>query len=423
VSFPTRAAGLGLVLACLAVTLAGALLVKGPCASGAWTNGSQYTRLCYSDIVPLYTSEHLEGNRLPYLDACPTDQTCDEYPVVTMYAMRLAAWPADGYGGFFAANAFLLTAAAVVVVVMLYLIVGVRAFAFAVAPTLLAYAYMNWDLLAVALATAATAAFLRRRNVAAGVLLGLGAAAKLYPALLVIPFAADRLKGRDPDGAIHLTWAAVGAWVAVNLPFAIAAPAGWSEFFRFNAKRGADWDSLWFIGCDRLSTSGNCTPLGTLNLLSSAALVAGVVAIWLLRRSRDPGFARWTLGFPIIVLFLLTNKVFSPQYTVWLLPWFVLAFPGLGSTSWFGLFALFEATDIAVFVTRFSWFARYDQLQAGATGHLLGVPIGAFDIAVLLRAAVLVLALVAWVRQRPSESAVDAADTAPRERALVGSPA
>jgi uncharacterized membrane protein len=43
-----------------------------------------------------------------------------------------------------------------------------------------------------------------------GVLLGLGAAAKLYPALLVVPFVAGRMRGREPDRGIHLAWAAAG---------------------------------------------------------------------------------------------------------------------------------------------------------------------------------------------------------------------
>ena len=59
---------------------------------------------------------------------------------------------------------------------------------FSLAP-LLIYAFMNWDLLAVALATVATLAFFRERTAERH--LGLGAAAKAYPALLIVPFALD----------------------------------------------------------------------------------------------------------------------------------------------------------------------------------------------------------------------------------------
>ncbi|HET9723429.1 MAG TPA: hypothetical protein VFR44_06255, partial [Actinomycetota bacterium] len=82
-----RRIGLGVVLACLAVTLAVGLAVKAPCAGGDWTDGRQYERLCYSDIVPLLGTEQLTGDRLPYLDPCvESDGQCDEYPVLSMYA-------------------------------------------------------------------------------------------------------------------------------------------------------------------------------------------------------------------------------------------------------------------------------------------------------------------------------------------------
>ncbi len=68
---------------------------------------------------------------------------------------------------------------------------------------------------------------------------------------------------------------------------------------------------------------------------------------------------------------------------------FALALPDLR------LFAAFEAADFAVFVTRFSWFGRYTGVG--------GLPIGAFEVAVLIRAAILVWCLVAWVRRREVE--------------------
>jgi uncharacterized membrane protein len=234
--------------------------------------------------------------------------------------------------------------------------------------------------------------YLRRRDVWSGVLLGLGAAAKVYPALLVVAFVAGRFRGREPDRGIHLAWAATGTWIAVNLPFALAGPAGWWEFFRFNAARVADWDSIWFIGCER-ATGTACANTGLVNVASAALFAIWVGLIWVLKRRRDPGFARWTLGFPILVVFLLTNKVYSPQFSLWLLPWFALALPRLR------LFLAFEVADLAVFVTRFSWFGTLTGLEGG----LAGVPLGAFEIAVLMRAVVLAICVVAWFRRRDGE--------------------
>jgi uncharacterized membrane protein len=396
-----RGIGLGTVLACLGLTLGIGLAIKAPCASGDWSDGRQYRRLCYSDIVPLLGTEQLTGDRLPYLDACaPSEANCDEYPVLSMYAMRLAAWVSEGVTGFFAANAVLLALAAFVVVLCLYLLVGPRALYVALAPTLAIYAFMNWDLLAVALATAATLAFARRRNVAAGVLLGLGAAAKAYPALLVLPFAAERVRERDPDGGIHLAWAAGGAWLAVNLPFALAAPSSWWEFFRFNAERPADWDSLWFIACHRITGEPYCSHTRPINAASLLLFLGSAGLVWWLKRRREPDFSRLSLGFPVLVLFLLSNKVYSPQYGLWLLPWFALALPSPAA------FVTFSLADATVFVTRFSWFGRLAGLG--------GLPIGAFELAVVVRAVVLLACLVAWVRRpQPGLPAATAAEPVP----------
>ena len=53
------------------------------------------TRGCATrDIVPLLGTEQLTGDRLPFLDSCDgtAQGECDEYPVLTMWTMRLAAW-------------------------------------------------------------------------------------------------------------------------------------------------------------------------------------------------------------------------------------------------------------------------------------------------------------------------------------------
>jgi uncharacterized membrane protein len=391
-----RPVGLGVVLACLGTTLALGAALKAPCASGGalWQSGGQYTRFCYSDIVPLLGSEQLTGGRLPFVQPCEDRGIqCDEYPVLSMYAMRLAAWASSSLPGYFWANVILLSIAAVAVALCLYLLVGARALVFAAAPTLLVYAFMNWDLYAVAFATAATLAYLRRRDGWSGALLGLGAAAKIYPTLLVVPFVLGRFRERRPDGGIHLAWAAAGAWLIVNVPFAIAAPSGWFEFFRYNATRPADWDSLWFVVHHRLTGEMYFPSSPAMNLGSGALFLALCAALWLVRRRIEPDFPRWTFCFPVIVAFLLTNKVYSPQYGLWLLPWFALALPGIRT------FVLFEIADVAVFLTRFSWFARL----SGESG----VPIGAFEIAIAIRALVLVWCLVEWCRARETVAVGD----------------
>jgi uncharacterized membrane protein len=397
------AAGLSLavVLASTLATLTLGAMAKQPCASGDWADGRQYRRLCYTDIVPLYATEHLRSGRFPFLDPCPPAEAaeCDEYPVLTMYLMRLSASVGRGFAGFFYANAFFLAACASVIAWALHRMVGHRALWFALAPTLLIYGFVNWDLLAVALATGATLAYLRKLDGLSGALLGLGAAAKLYPGLLVVPFVLGRIHGGRRKDAVALAGWAAGAYLAVNLPIVVAAREPWLTFFRFNSERPVDWDSLWFVVCERLQAGGSCSwSVALVNLLSLLAFVGLAASIWWVKRLRDPHFPTWTFAFPLLVSFLLTNKVYSPQYGLWLLPWFALALPD------FRLFAAFEAADVAVFVTRFTWFGRLSA-DAGdpAFAGFAGVPLGAFELAVVVRAVVLALCLVGWVLRSADE--------------------
>ena len=409
VSTAARRIGLGTVFVCLAATLTIGLVEKSPCLTGDWGDGRQYTRLCYTDIVPLLGTEQLAGGRLPFLEACDAAASgeCDEYPVLSMWTMRLAAWiSGPDASQFFLANMVILTVAAFATALFLYLVVGGRALYFALAPTLLIYAYVNWDLLAVALAAGATLMYLRRRDGWSGAMLGLAAAAKVYPALLLVPFVAGRFRSREPDRGTHLAWAAAGSWIAVNLPFALAAPRSWWEFFRFNSARPADWDSLWFMACRHISGGlSSCANTRLVNVVSALVFVALVAIVWRQKAFRDPGFPRWTLGLPVLVLFLLSNKVYSPQYGLWLLPWFALALPDLR------LFVAFEAADAAVFVTRFSFF--------GELSGVGGLPFAAFEVAVLIRVVILVVCVLAWIRRR--EPAPVPAERA--EPVLAASPA
>jgi uncharacterized membrane protein len=388
VKHATRAVSLGVVLACVVGTMAVGTALKSHCAGGDYSDGRQYRDLCYSDIVPLLSTEQLAHGRLPFLDACtPSENNCDEYPVITMYVMRTSAWISGiDTRRFYYTNAVILTVLAAATAVGIWLLAGRRALWFALAPTLLIYGTINWDLVAVAFATLALVAFAARRDGWAGLLLGLGAASKFYPALLVVPLFLQGIQDREPDRSVRVLWWTVGTWIVVNIPFAIAAPSAWFEFFRFNSARVADFDSPWYLACRHWDPA--CLSTGAINLWSSVGFVIGFGLLLLLKTIRHPTFARWTLGFPLIVCFLLFNKVYSPQYSLWLLPWFALAVP-----SWWA-FAAFELADVGVFVTRFHGFFPVYEPGGPLTSQELW-----FEAAVLARTVVLVWCLVIWLRE------------------------
>jgi uncharacterized membrane protein len=411
----TRRVSLVLVLACTVGTVALGTASKAPCASGHYGDGRQYRYLCYTDVVPLLGTEQLAGGRLPFLDACTkSENNCDEYPVLTMYLMRAEAWIQDGYQGFFYTNAVLMLGFALLISWCVWLLAGRRALWFALAPTLLIYATLNWDLAAVACATGALVAWSRRRDGWAGVLLGLGAAAKFYPALLLVPLFLQGLQDREPDRSIRLLWWSAGTWVAVNLPFIVLPPGGWatppyrwgpwSTFFSFNGGRTPDFDSAWYAACHHVSSA--CISINNVNLFALTLFLCTTFVAILWKARRNPSFPRWTIGVPLLICFLLTNKVYSPQYSLWLLPWFALTMPRLRR------FVAFEITDVAVFVTRFWFFGTFTGVMALPQQWWFEVALGA-------RAIVLIWCVIGWVRDEHVPVSLTSATAPPPVPVLV----
>ena len=98
---------------------------------------------------------------------------------------------------------------------------------------------------------------------------------------------------------------------------------GWSKFYRLSQERGVGFGSVWFV----LSQQGHAVPDGALNLVAGGlfALACAGIAVLALVADRRPRLPQ--LAFLVVAAFLLTNKVYSPQYVLWLLPLVVLARP------------------------------------------------------------------------------------------------
>jgi len=438
-----------------------------------WAHEHQYSAMCYSDVVALYSQEGLVDGKIPYLDY-PT-----EYPPLIGAAMQLISWPAGLASGpravyrddngqrvfdhytmdrrsavFYDLTALLFTVAACVAVFCTALTAGRRriwdAALFALAPALMLHLLTNWDIIAVAFAAGGLLAWSRRAPKLAGILLGLGVLTKLYPVLFLVGIGFLCLRaGRMREWAKAVASAAVtvvvvivplwlvagyfndqnakvgdsiwvtfwhgGDWMGLIGGGSDAARNGVARFVDLNSDRGADWDSVAFgatwladrhdpawLGPTHLviclitaavvvaagaalivhrpdtrrlavalavAVFGTVAvavplvlqgirehglPVGTLNVITGATLVVAVIGIGLLtwfapRRPRLP-----QVLFLLVVAFLLSNKVFSPQYTIWLLPLVALARP-----RW-RLFLLWQLTEAWVLFTRFMHFIFND---------------------------------------------------------------
>jgi uncharacterized membrane protein len=311
---------------------------KAPCYERGWFYGpaTQYTHACYSDIPHLYGGRGFADGLLPYFDRIPSDLAGDmeylEYPVLTGFFMQVAAWLTPGDTGdprpeqiYWMVNAGLLMICAVIAVVCVSRTHRHRpwdALPVALAPALALTATINWDLLAVALTSAALLMWSRSRPLAAGVLLGLATAAKFYPALILGPLLLLCWRAGRWRAFALAAGGALGAWLAVNLPVMIPATEGWARFYVFSEERPVDYGSFWLIIAQR--TDADLTDVNTYATLLVLLGCAGLAVLTFLA-PRRPRVAQ--LAFLVVALFIVTNKVYSPQYVLWLIPLAALARP------------------------------------------------------------------------------------------------
>ena len=295
--------------------------------------------LCYSDIGLLYRDRGLLQGNVPYLDS--GSYPVLEYPVLTGWFLELerriaallgaptgldlsAQQQVDATLRFVDVNTVLLGGLLLVAVWAQVATGPTRpwdALMLAAAPSVAATSLINWDLLPVALTATGILAWSRRRPTLAGVLLGLGMAAKLYPALLLGPLLLLCARsGRWRAFGFALAGFAV-SWSVVNLPVLVLATDAWLSFWTFNSDRGADLGSIWYVA----SLAGH--PVPHLNVVSSGlfALACLLIGVLILVAPRRPRLG--AVSFLVVAAFLLTNKVYSPQYVLWLLPLLVLARP------------------------------------------------------------------------------------------------
>ncbi len=193
--------------------------------------------------------------------------------------------------------------------------------------------YLRFDMLPAVLAGGALLAA-RRRPWVTGALTGLGAAVKLWPALLIAAFCAHR-----PDRK-------VAGWAFVIVGFGLAGISlllgGWTRLLSpltWQSGRGLQIESIWAtplmvarawspsdwrVDYSRFQAYEIFGPgVSTWLLISNVATVAGLVvliALWVRAyRARDPSpVAVGLIVLATVAIMTVTNKTLSPQYLLWL---------------------------------------------------------------------------------------------------------
>lgn len=319
------------------VTMSLAIVKQIPCRPLPGDFPNPYLRLCYSDITALYLNRHIATGGVIYKDISL------EYPPLIGYLIAFTRWitswfadvgpDIDQTAQVHASQIFLAVNA--LVAGLLFFVVVLVALKFsadsqrdwdalfvAASPIIAANALINWDMLALAFTSLGLLAWAKRYPVLAGVLIGLGFGAKAYPLLVGAAIVLICLRAGKWRAATAFTVSALAAWALVNLPLWLTTD-GWRTFWRFNVERKADLGSIWYV----LKMANLEVP--HLSAISFFLMLVGGtgVVITVFRAPRRPRVSQ--IALLLMIVFLVCNKVYSPQYAMWLVPLIALARPKL----------------------------------------------------------------------------------------------
>lgn len=402
-----------------------AYLIKLPCFPINWSSPGAFSRACYSDWPVIFTGRGLADGSFPFLTAGPYV----EYPVLLGLFAGLTGWAVPGTGMdagrtvvFFEINAVLAAIAwgALVLVTMATArrirasgaYQGTtahrpgwapdleRAAAVALSPAIITTIFINWDIYAVLLAALALWAIVARKWALAGVFIALGTAFKLYPILLLgVVFLRALRSPKNPSGwraFLVTSVTAAGVWLAVNLPFMLKDFAAWKYFLDFSRDREAGFSSVWFV-YNMVALKVNVPQLTPeqINVIGMICLLAMLALIVLFSLAAPVRVPPAELAFLIVAAFVLTNKVYSPQFVIWLVPLAVLA-----GISWRVLIA-WQLVEVLHWWATWEVLARWaekDNAQHALPEKIYMLAVGAHVLAVLWIMGIIVLRQMAKPR-------------------------
>lgn len=309
-----------------------------------------------------------EGDPLPFLAMAQRfaegDVAYREYPIeyppialLPIYIPRLLGGPSEfGYELVFSLMSIALAVATAAAVFWLARRgwshdTSLNSLLIFVALTLAAWPVVVWrfDILPALLTVLALVAYAARQSAWTGVALGLGTAAKLYPAFLGPVFLLARLVERRILSAGLILAGAVVTVAALAIQVYSVAGLDAFSYVLYQEERGVEIESIagglallgdvvgmvgarvslgfgsWQVASQLLGQMAPALRAFDVLMLGSLALAA----IWSFRRDvRATGVVQpltlVTYIVATLLVVILTNKVLSPQYLVWLLPFAAL---------------------------------------------------------------------------------------------------
>lgn len=288
----------------------------------------------YSDVFNEDRINPELAKKIPYLDK-PI-----EYPALTGFFIYFMWYLGKNLLGYVMLTWIFLTLSAVITALTLYKLCKLLNFDekriiwfFIFAPSLIFFGIYNWDIIAVMFMVLAIYFFYKEEYVLSGTFLSLGFNSKLFP-IILLPIML--LKVNFKQGIKILSIFLLTSLI-LNIYFIINSFDVWKSTYLFHSLREPNIDSIWAL---------THLDIKTINILSISLFLLSYSVLIFYHKKYDI----ITLSFLSILLFLLLNKIFSPQYILWLTPFFVLS-RAITKKVFYSL----ETANLAVFFSTLHW--------------------------------------------------------------------
>lgn len=325
-----RSVALGVfILALLSATFS--YLKFARCVESGWISPAVYQLGCYTDITALYEARQFSVDSFPYSSVVNSL----EYPILSGIGIWLISLiTKDGPEGLYQFFILNIIALSIFYSYLIHLIAKIErksALIYALSPAVISALFINWDIWAITPMIASLYFLNGNRYRLAGALLSIGIFLKFFPIIFIIPILL--FIWRRPSASAQFLQGLGASAVLINVPFMLLDLNGWAKFYIFNYQRGVDFGSLWYV----ISLKGSW--ISALNWIATPLVLVLLLLIYF--RFRDN-----LLGsiFLASVIFFTLNKVYSPQYVLWLTVVALLFFPK--TRIFYALFSLWQSAEL-----------------------------------------------------------------------------
>lgn len=315
------------------------------CRSREFSASSALTYFCYSDIPEFWKTHFLKNHIWPFefVFIPELSKTINpvEYPVIiglVIWALSYLTSPSGiPYINYFDINVIFISLLFLASTFFVHRIKPTYVLLMVFAPAVIMSLFINWDMWAVLPSLIAIYYFDRGKPVLSAIFLSMAISAKFYPIVMLLPICILLIKSRKFIELRKFLIAAATTYLFINLPIMISSFSGWSYFYKSSFNRGVGYGSIWEV-FEILGLKPN--NLNYYYFLSTfVTFILITIFFW-----QSKNFSNLHEGvFLSVFAFAAFNKVYSPQFVLWLTPLAVLALKTKKQISFFVVWQLLEA--------------------------------------------------------------------------------